>query len=327
MLLARSPLRISLGGGGTDLPSYYRRSGGFVISAAINKYVYISAHRTFESGIKLKYSTFENVDSIIDIKHPLFRESLLCQSLDISKNLEITSISDVPSGTGLGSSGAFTVALLKVLKHLQGLQVSNEALAQQACHIEIERIGDPVGKQDQYISAIGGVTQFHFNEDDSVDYSPLSLAESTFYNLEDSLCLFYTGSSRSAASVLMDQHIKTSQEDAAMLSNLDRVKELGYTTKELLEAGNTFQYGLLMNDHWQTKIQRNPQVCDQRIKDAYSAALNNGAVGGKLVGAGGGGFLLFLASDKSALRSCMTDIGFPELRFSFDRSGAQLVYS
>src|SRR4026209_1770879 len=226
MIITRSPLRISLGGGGTDLPSYYRNHGGFLIAAAIDKYIYITVHRRFVDGFLLKYSHLEEVSSIDEIEHPIIREALKLTSVH-ERNLEIASMADIPAGTGLGSSGSFTTALLKALHALRKNLVHPAELAEQACHIELEKLREPIGKQDQYIAAYGGITCFKFMPDGQVEAWPLKISEETLYNLEDNLLLFFTGYARSASKILKEQDDKSKQADPALVENLPFVKELG----------------------------------------------------------------------------------------------------
>lgn len=326
MIIARSPLRITLGGGGTDLPSYYRSHEGFLISAAIDKYVFVTVIRPFTPGIYLKYSQLEHVEQVRDVHHPIIREAI--QMLDFrTPQVEITTLADIPAGTGLGSSGSFTTALLKALyTHRKRLLHPGE-LAELACHIEIDRLGQPIGKQDQYIAAYGGVTCFEFHRDDSVDARPLAMSIETLFALEDNLLLFFTGFSRSAGSILKDQQARTEKSDDEMLKNLHYVKELGYRSKEALEAGNPALFGELMHEHWEHKKRRSGGMSNPRIDEWYELALKSGAIGGKLVGAGGGGFLMFYASDRNRLRLAMAKAGLEEVRFRFDFEGTKVVLS
>jgi len=326
MIIARSPLRISLGGGGTDLPSYYREHEGFLISAAIDKYVYVTVMRPFTEGIYLKYSQIEHVDQIIDVQHPIIRESLQLMNFR-TPQVEITTLADIPSGTGLGSSGSFTTALLKALHTHRKKHLHQNELAELACHIEIERLGEPIGKQDQYIAAIGGITCFTFHKDDSVTCSPLKISMETMHDLEDNLLLFFTGFSRSAGGILKDQKERSQKNDTEMLANLHYVKDLGLRSKEALEAGNTSRLGELMHEHWEHKKRRSHGMSNPRIDSWYELAMNSGAIGGKLVGAGGGGFLMFYARDRSKLRSAMSQEGLDEVRFRFDFEGTKIVMS
>lgn len=324
MIITRSPLRISLGGGGTDLPSYYCDHSGFVMAAAIDRYVYIALHRRFVPQILLKYSRMEEVDCVDDIEHPIFREAL--RALDMhAQSLEITSMADIPAGTGLGSSGSFTAALLKALHTHRKNIVRPDELAEQACHIEIDVLGEPVGKQDQYIAAFGGITCFEFLPDHRVQVEPLKLDTEALYNLEDNLLLFFTGYSRPASATLKEQDHKTRQGQQEMIENLHFVKELGLQSKAALEAGDLHHYAELMNVHWEHKKKRSEKMSNTDIERWYGLALKNGAVGGKLIGAGGGGFLMFYAEDKVRLRHAMREEDLKEVRFRFDFEGTKVV--
>ncbi len=326
MIITRSPLRISLGGGGTDLPSFYRLHGGYVVSAAIDKYVYVNISRPFQKGIILKYSKLEKVEKIADVQHPIVREALDSLSI-IDPQLEITSIADVPAGTGLGSSGSFTTALLKNLYTYYRRTLSTHDLANMACSIEIDKLGEPIGKQDQFISAYGGIMAMSFKKNDDVIVKPLDVSTKTLQNLEDNLLLFFTGISRSASSILSDQNDKSMLNEREMLENLNFIKELGYKTTEVLSSGNVEDYGQLLNEHWQYKKTRSARISSESIENAYSLGLKNGAIGGKLVGAGGGGFILFYANDREKLRDAMQGLGLEELRFKFDFEGTKVILS
>lgn len=326
MIIARSPLRITLGGGGTDLPSYYRDHEGFLVSAAIDKYVYVTVMRPFTEGIYLKYSQLEHVEKISDVKHPIIREALDMLGFK-TPQVEITTLADIPAGTGLGSSGSFTTALLKALHTHRKRHLHQEELAELACHIEIDRLGEPIGKQDQYIAAVGGVTCFTFHKDDKVTAAPLGISMGTMFDLEDNLLLFFTGFSRSASGILKDQKTKSQQNDTDMLNNLHYVKELGYRSKDVLIAGNTELFGELMHEHWEHKKRRSGGMSNPKIDEWYELGMKNGAVGGKLVGAGGGGFLMFMAHDRNKLRHAMAGAGLEEVRFKFDFEGAKVVMS
>lgn len=324
MIITRSPLRITLGGGGTDLPSYYERHGGFLIAAAINKYVYIAINRSFTDDLLLKYSQLERVHSVDEIQHRIVKACM--QETGLPANYtEITSIADIPSGTGLGSSGSFTTALLKALYTYDNKVISTRYLAEQAVKIELEKLGEPIGKQDQYIAAFGGVTQFEFCQDGRIEISPLKVSKDTLYNLEDSIVLFFTGYSRSASNILKEQDAKSRQEDQAMLKNLDYVKELGYRSRDALEAGRLFEFGKLLDEHWQYKRRRSGNMSNPKIDRWYRIACDNGAVGGKLIGAGGGGFLMFYTEDKRRLRSAMLAEGLEEVRYRFDFEGTKVI--
>lgn len=323
MILTRTPLRISIGGGGTDLPSFYRRRGGSVISAAIDKYVYVAINATFTPDYLLKYSVHERVDRVDEIQHALIREVLQCY--EVGPGIEIVSVADIPAGTGLGSSGSFTVGLISALYAFRHQHLSIRALAEAACHIEIERLGDPVGKQDQYIAAFGGVTRFDFNPDESVGVNRIALSPTTLADLEDHLLLFFTGYSRNATDILADQKERSEQDDASMIANLDDVSDLGNRIGSALEAGDTTKYAELMHEHWEYKRARTPGITTQEIDDWYAIARRNGAVGGKLVGAGAGGFLLFYAENPRRVRAAMDEAGLPEVRFGFDHDGCVVL--
>ncbi|MFB2646873.1 hypothetical protein ACE09Y_11480 [Raphidiopsis sp. BLCC-F218] len=324
MIIARSPLRITLGGGGTDLPSYYRDHEGFLIAAAIDKYVYVTVMRPFTEGIFLKYSQLEHVNQIAEVKHPIIRECLHILDLK-TPQVEITTLADIPAGTGLGSSGSFTTALLKALYTHRRCHLHQEELAELACHIEIDRLGEPIGKQDQYAAAIGGITCFTFHKDDQVTANPLAISMDTMFDLEDNLLLFFTGFSRSASGILKDQKERTEKSDGDMLANLNYVKDLGYRSKAALESGDTNLFGKLMHEHWEHKKRRSGGMSNPQIDEWYQLAMNNGAIGGKLVGAGGGGFLMFMANDRNKLRHAMTNAGLEEVRFGFDFEGTKVV--
>ena len=326
MIIARSPLRISLGGGGTDLPSYYREHEGFLIAAAIDKYVYVTINRPFNEGIYLKYSEIEHVKTVDEVSHNIIREALKLENLN-TPQVEISSIADLPSGTGLGSSGSFTTALLKALYAYRHRHINPEELAELACSIEIDRLQEPIGKQDQYIASVGGITCFAFHKDNSVTFAPLKISRETFHALEDNLLLFFTGFSRSASEILKDQHVKSQKNDTDMLNNLHFVKEIGYLSKDALESGNTDKFGELMHQHWEHKKKRSGGMSNQNIDAWYETALKNGAIGGKVVGAGGGGFLMFMAHDAAELRSAMAKSGLQEVRFKFDFEGTKVIHT
>lgn len=324
MIITRTPLRISIGGGGTDLPSYYREFGGFVISAAINKYVYISVNRSFFPGFFLKYSETEHAETREAIRHPLFREALTMH--DVESPVEIVSIADVPAGTGLGSSGTFLVGLLHALHALKRQPVAAEVLAQEAVDIEMNRLGEPVGKQDQYIAAYGGLLCQEYHQDDTVTVSPLRMKESSVHELRDSLMLFFVGYTRSASAILEDQKKKSEQKDSKMLEGLHFVKELGQEIKCVLEAGDVPSFGKLMHEHWMRKKARSNGMSSGRVDELYElATTRGGATGGKLVGAGGAGFLLFHTKDRGRLRSEMAAAGVTEMDFTFDFNGSVVI--
>jgi D-glycero-alpha-D-manno-heptose-7-phosphate kinase len=326
MIIARSPLRVTLGGGGTDLPSYYEKFGGFLIAAAIDRYVYITLHDTFVPDLIVKYSELERVPDATKLKHPIIREAMALVGIS-GQSLELTSMADIPAGTGLGSSGSFTTALLKALHAHKKNLVHPAELAEQACEIEIGRLKEPIGKQDQYIAAYGGITCFKFLENGKVEAWPLKLSDETRDNLEDNLLLFFTGYSRSASAILKEQDSKSKSDDKSMIENLHFVKDLGLQSQRALEKGNLAEFARLMDVHWQRKKQRSGGMSNPKINEWYDLAMANGALGGKLIGAGGGGFLMFYAEDKAKLRHAMRLVGLKEVRFRFDFEGTKLVIS
>jgi len=324
MIITRSPLRITLGGGGTDLPSYYRQHEGFLIAAAIDKYVYITVMRPFISGIFLKYSHLEKAETVDEIQHPILREAIRMLEFK-TPQIEITTLADIPSGTGLGSSGSFTTALLKALYTHRRRMILPGELARLACEIEIDKLKEPIGKQDQYIAAYGGITCFEFNKDNSVNAYPLPISIDTLFDLEDNLLLFFTGFARSASAILKDQDKRSKEMDEEMLNNLHYVKELGIRSKEALVNGRTSEFGALMHEHWDHKRKRSNGMSNQQIDEWYDLGMQNGALGGKLVGAGGGGFLMFYAEDRNRLRHTMSKAGLEEVRFRFDFEGSKVM--
>ncbi|MDP9092738.1 MAG: galactokinase [Actinomycetota bacterium] len=323
MLITRTPLRITLGGGGTDLPSYYREHGGMVLSAAISKHIYISINQTFTDDYFLKYSALERVKHVEEISHPIIREIL--RAHDIGPAVEIVSTADIPAGTGLGSSGAFTVGMLKAVHAVQRAHVSAADLGREACEIEIDRLGRASGKQDQYIAAFGGITRFDFRCDGTVDVIPTLISTETIHDLGEHLLMFFTGYSRDADHVLSEQKSRSERGDAQMIDNLHVVKELGIRSVAALEAGRTDEFGELMHEHWQHKKQRSASMSNPGIDSLYEVGIANGARGGKLVGAGAGGFLMFYADDARRLRAAMRGEGLIELRFGFDHGGSTVL--
>ena len=323
MIIARSPLRITLGGGGTDLPSYYEKFGGFLIAAAIDRYVYITIHETFVNYLIVKYSKMEKVKKVDDIKHPIIREALKMLEINCAY-WEMSSMADIPAGTGLGSSGSFATALLKGLHAYKRDLIHPKELAEQACDIEINKLGEPIGKQDQYIAAYGGITCFEFTKK-AVKAYPLKIEKEILYDLEDNLLLFFTGYTRAASGILKEQHHKSKANDKAMINNLHFVKELGIESKKALEKGDLKKFGELMNVHWEHKKKRSGSMSNKKINDWYDLALKNGALGGKLIGAGGGGFLMFYTNDHVKLRRAMASAGLEEVRFRFDFEGTKVM--
>jgi len=320
VIFSRAPLRISLGGGGTDLPSYYRDHGGFLVAGAIDKYIYMLMHTVFQRRYKMKYSETEDVDEIGSIRHPILRETLARHWR--GNPLEIASVADVPAGTGMGSSGAFTVALVKGLAHARRTSIAQGALAEAACEIEIDVLNEPCGKQDPYVASHGGICAYTFATDGTVEVTPLELSPQTLRGLREQLLLFYTGEAREASAVLSDQDERTKTGDAEMLENLHRTKEIGLQSRDLLLSGDLFAYAELMHEHWLNKRARSPGMATGRIDELYTLARRSGVVGGKLVGAGGGGFLLVYARNPADTRQAMAAAGATELPFDFEFIGA-----
>ena len=324
MIIVRSPLRISLGGGGTDLPSFYKHHEGFVISAAINKYVFTTITRPFEKGYYLKYSSTEKTKNVKNIKHPIIREVLIAEKI---KNIpiEITTLADIPSGTGLGSSGSFTSSLIKAVHEYRKMPIDREILAKKACQIEIERLKDPVGKQDQYIATYGGIRSFNFYKNEKVVINNLRMKSEKIKKLEKNLLMFFTGQTRSSKKILITQKEKTEKNNKKMIENLIKIKEMGLEIKKILEKGNLDHFGEIMNRHWHEKKKRSDQMTNYFIEKLYKDALKNGAVGGKLVGAGGGGFLLFYCHDTRKLKKFFKKKNIEEIDFKFEFNGTQTI--
>jgi D-glycero-alpha-D-manno-heptose-7-phosphate kinase len=326
MILARAPFRAPLGGGGTDLPSYYSKYGGFILSAAINRYVYICINRpAADEYIRLKYSRSEQVMTSDEIEHDLVRPVL--KLLDINSSIEIVSMADVPDGTGLGSSSSYTVALLTALHALKKEKVSTQLLAEKAFHVEASLAGHPVGKQDHYLAAFGGIVILEIGRDGQVCVSPVKLSLGVLEDFRSSLFLFYTGQNRSSTSILQQQKTETQEGKSEVIDSLHRTKELGYRIKEALENGDVEQFGLLLHEHWENKKRRSRQISDPHIDGWYELARKSGALGGKIMGAGGGGFFMFCCPNghRSHLRKNMAAAGLREMTYDFDVDGAKVL--
>ncbi|HVS84904.1 MAG TPA: hypothetical protein VHD91_04680 [Gaiellaceae bacterium] len=324
MILARAPLRITLGGGGTDLPSYYESHGGLVVSAAIDKYVYVAVNRPAgDDLIRLKYSQSEEVASLDEIRHDLAGPAL--RELGVLDNVEIASMADVPAGTGLGSSGSYLVALLTALYELKRERIPPQALAEQAVHIEHDLAGHPIGKQDQYASTFGGLIRLDIEPSGRVEVSPLRVAPETAELLRERLLLFYTGVSRRADEILAEQHHDSRTGKQTVLESLHRTKEIGIESAALLEAGRLDEFGRLLHEHWETKKRRSRRISTSAVDGWYERAREAGALGGKLVGAGGGGFLLLYCPDPEAVRAELAAEPLREIAFRFDFDGAKVL--
>ncbi len=324
MILSRAPVRFSLGGGGTDLPSYSKVHGGFLVASAIDKYVFIAIHKRFDELIRLSYSKTEIVKELAEIEHPIFREAL--QLAKVEKGIELFSMADVPANSGLGSSSTFTVALLNALHAYKREYLSTGDLAEAACSLEIDRLKEPIGKQDQYIAAYGGVTAFTFNKDGSVVAERVNVAPETLDELESNLLIFFSGVERRASSVLKEQAktITANTDDA--VNRMHRIKEMGYETKRYLERGEVDKFGDLLHEHWMNKRQLASNMSDSNLDEHYEAARKAGAIGGKIMGAGGGGFFMFYTrpGDKRRVYEAMKARGLRQLRFRFDHDGARI---
>jgi len=325
MIVSRAPARISMGGGGTDLPSYYSEHGGFLLATSINKYIHILLNKRFEEDIRLSYSKTEIVDDVSKIEHRIFREALLYTG--ISRQIEIASIADIPSNSGLGTSSSFTVALLNALFGYKRQYISIEKLAEAACEIEIDILKEPIGKQDQYASSFGGFNAYYFNKDGSVNIEPLNIREELLMELQNNLFLFCLNKSRSASSVLTEQNEKSKNKDKDTIERLHKIKDIGFYTKKILEEGKIDEFGEILHNHWLTKKGLSDKISDPFIDEAYELALKNGATGGKVVGAGGGGFLmLYCSNNKSKLIEAMKKIGLKPMWFTFEFEGAKKVF-
>lgn len=325
MIISRAPVRISLGGGGTDLKSYYSKYGGFLIAGAIDKYVFISANKRFYDNIRLSYSQTEIVDNVADIKHRIFRAALTL--LQIDGGIELVSIADVPANCGLGTSSSFTASLLNALHTYKREFVTQKQLAEEACHIEIDVLQEPIGKQDQYIAAFGGITCLTFDKNGDVLVEALKISDEALDQIESNIALFYTGIERSASEILAEQDEKSKKDDPKIIENLHKIKEIGLQTRKALESGNVDEFGELLHVHWETKRKRSQKMSDSFIDECYDVARKNGALGGKLIGAGGGGFFMFYChnSDKPKLSRAMKNMRLKPMRFSFDFEGAKIL--
>ena len=325
MIVTRTPTRIPLGGGGTDIRSYASRYGGFLVSAAINRYVYITVNRRFEDSIRVSYSKTEIADSVDNIEHPIVREAL--RLMGLSSGLEIVSIADVPANTGLGSSGAFTVGLLNALHTFKRENVSAGTLAEEASAILMDVLGEPIGVHDQYLAALGGMTCLAIEQDGTVQASPLATSDGIVEELEASLLLFYTGVKRSASEVLAEESRAISRGHDGVTAALHTVKEIGFRVKEALETGNLRRFGELLDQHWQSKKRLSTRVSSDRIDRLYELARRNGALGGKIMGAGGGGFFMFCCDNhnKARLREAMATEGLRDMRFAIDFEGSKVL--
>lgn len=326
VILTRAPYRIPLGGGGTDLPSYYGDHGGFVVSVAINKYLYIALNRpAADDLIRLKYSRYEQVADLEDLEHDLVKPAL--RLLGLTQRLEIASLADIPAGTGLGSSGTYLVALLLALREMQRSRQSTQELAEEACHIEIDLAGHPSGKQDQYLAAFGGFTCLQIAHDGQVAVEPLRIDERARERLGRQMLVYYTGMTRSSSRILAAQKSDTERKDPRVLASLHRTKALGLQIRSALEAGDVDGFGELLHEHWMNKKLRSANIGGGELDQWYDLARRHGALGGKVMGAGGGGFFAFVCPEQSAdaIRNVLTGAGLRQLPYDFDDGGAKMV--
>ncbi len=324
MIVTRTPVRIPLGGGGTDLPSYYTQYGGSLLSAAIDKYIYVTVNKRFEDSIRVSYSETEIAEKTEKIKHPIVRETL--KLLGIDSGVEITSIADVPSNTGLGTSSSFTVGLLHALHTYKREKISAKELAEEACFLEIELLKEPIGKQDQYAASYGGVVCLELDRLGNVKVESLHLSEDAKDQLESNTLLFYTGIRRSAGKVLSSQNKATSVKREKTVESLHRIKKIGEETKEAFEKENLDRFGKLLDVHWQTKKKLSNKISSSQVDRWYEMAKKNGASGGKLMGAGGGGFFMFYCNNgKNGFRKIMRKEGLREMPFRLDFEGSKVL--
>lgn len=324
MIISRSPLRISLGGGGTDLESYYSKKGGYLVAGAIDKFVFTGIHRTFMKEIILKYSSYERTKSLQKIDHPIIREALIKYAPKVN-NLEITSFADIPAGTGLGSSSSFTTALINGLMHMELERVDCDELAERACEIEIDILKEPIGKQDQYIAAWGGIREFFFDKDGTVTNKLIYSSLDDYVDLRNNLLLVFTGSTRKASKILKDQKDKSEKDDSEMIKNLDKVKSMGKEFAGFLKKKDFVSYGKLMNEHWQIKKERSKSMSSSEIDELYNFGIRNGSNGGKIIGAGGGGFILFQSDAPTKLKQKFEEINIKVVDFNFVPTGTEII--
>jgi D-glycero-alpha-D-manno-heptose-7-phosphate kinase len=326
MIITRTPFRLTLGGGGTDLPSFYREHGGFVLAVGIDKYMYLNINTPIvDDKIRIRYTQSELVDHVDQVEHTLAREAL--RHFNIPTGVEVVSIADIPSGTGLGSSSCYMVGLLNGLHALMQNQATPWQLAEEACHIELEVLQKPIGKQDQYMAAFGGLTTLEIGTDGVVRAMPLSLSVDLVEALENNLLLFYTGETRNATSILTQQDQSTKRRDAVVVTSLCEIKDIGLEIRDAITGGNLHRFGELLDVHWQAKKRLSNGISNPQIDAWYDLARHHGAIGGKISGAGGGGFLMLYCEErKQELRAAMRDARLRELHFRLEFEGSKVVF-
>ena len=325
MIITRTPFRITLGGGGTDLPAYYSKYGGFIFAAGINKYMFISINRPIvDDLVRVKYSKSEIVAHRDQLQHDIARETM--RMMGIENALEIVSMADVPAGTGLGSSSCYAVGLLNVLHTMKREYISPQGLAEEACHLEIDILKKPIGKQDQYMAALGGLTVLDIEKDGTVRVRKANISEATIDELNINLLMFYTNISRSADEILSEQSKGAKEEKKNIVESMHYIKEIGYRILEAVESGNLTDVGLLFDKHWQYKKRISARMSNPRFDEIYRIAKENGALGGKISGAGGGGFFSFyVEGNHTKFRETMKKLGLREMRYRFDFEGTKVL--
>ena len=325
MIITRTPFRITLGGGGTDLPAYYSKYGGFIFSAGIDKYMFIALNSSaVDDLIRLKYSQSETVDHCNKLKHGIAREAL--KMMDIKKGIEIASLADVPAGTGLGSSSCYAVGLLNALHAFKKNEITPRQLAEKACKLEIDILKKPVGKQDQYMAAFGGLTVLDISKNGKVKVRKASVSEETIDNLNRNLLSFYTKKTRSAEEILSEQSKNAKENKKNVIENMHHIKEIGYKILRAAESGNITNIGLLFDKHWQHKKKISTRMSNPCFDKIYKIAKESGALGGKISGAGGGGFFTFYIEKNHAnFRQTMKKLGLREMKYLFNSEGSKVL--
>jgi len=328
MRIVRAPLRITLGGGGTDLPGYYEKYGGYLISAAVNKFIYLTgSFRPFDKKYWLSYSKLEVCDKTQQIHHELFKKSL--EKYRFKTGVEIHSISEVPGNSGLGSSGTFTVGVLTLLNSLAKIEVPRKDVAELACRIEMVELGKACGKQDQYIAAMGGIVALDIDTSGHVEVEPLKMDEETVKRLQNSLLIYHTGISRDANVILKHQNQALKKGEKKSVENMKRIKDIGYESRQVLEKGDFDSFGILMDEHWRVKKEMHPEMSNTFVDKIYLRAKKAGSLGGKLMGAGGGGFFMFYVpfSKQIKFRAEMRKLNLQELDWQFNHSGCEVIFA